>query len=1560
VLAALTQGHTIGANSLADEIKAHLLGAPLTNVGEIQNASPADWQNFFAALPGLLGVAPDAVLPPFTLPGLVAGRIATFITYVRKFFAMGTVAVVLNPAAAVALSRFGVPSYDLIVQTIANYPAFAFGIAITPATLENAASIAALGDERAQAWAVQTIETLNELFILSQIPGETAAFDFSVMEALFARGFTSQEQVLDLPPNDFQQALTGTIAYDHAAAIYANANPPHVFPPPGGGGFGPINPGCLTDCIPPLQLSPLGPVAYLSEMLEVSERSTCDHPLAPPAAGHTTLQAVIDGRRGPIEQLVVSRANLETPLPLIDIVNECLEFMAATSPPTPHGTVYDTSDDALAGYKLCDDHCDRGPEHHDCACEPRDCECHEDRHEHPECHEPAVIFDALPEYSTPATPVAPNATAVPPLPGNTAVVPAVWNKLRGDFSACCLPYDQALDVNRTYLDYFRSCRFEAMRTFRKCITELVLDPAHQPADFQNHLWRYPVRLDIAIEYLGLSPEEFTALFNGVMPDPCSAEAQGPVRVAGGEIVPPFTAVEACLRQNAREASRISLPEFLKCACLTYCEFFELWNTGFIAFSNGAVRDGKFPECEPCCLDDLWLLFPEGQAQGLLQRLIVFIRLWLKLRHLCGAGYSFVELGDICTVLDLSSADFIRRLAAFQMLRDQFRLRLTGREAPAPGATGADRTFLLALWVGPAAARWQWAVRHLLEGIAYHARCRHDCEQRAPEFIKLLEANLDPLSRLAGFDPAVAAYTWHAWPQHTLRFAEILSKIYASNFTIGEILFLFTADIHLDGEDPFPLQDVNEANNWPLGLPDDERRVSLWHLRDKLLEVHEDEEAAERWSWPRIAASLIDGFDFPAAVVTQFGEHFFPETLEASGLAVTQAARRFTGNLAATNPLMWNSPPEGPFHYDATAQQLWAVLPIGDAAVLEQLTRVQALSPAEQQAVQDVYFQPRLFLSTFAMLFDDFDEAQRRLIEEPNRHERWRYFQRQFAKAHARCGVIADHLSDHVDAVTHQPRPEGRAVARLILKTLFADENATTAASWEDDNGTVPPMTWTPPGNGGAFAGLLGLAGTGLDGEFTTGGGPVAWREIRDSLRPFGAVPDRENCPVPTVIPSMGLALTPSQMAHVTVRNGLAMADASGEWLGGAEGFEARWHGVLLIDREGEYHFRAGAPTEGEEEPRLDEARHRSWHVFLKRGQKTWVLLRHHWHGEEDLEPAAIRLERAAYELTVEFVQHPPEYLHEAEVRRQHTGFEIKYRGPDTQDRLSTIPPTHLFRLHKGGPISVAGLAGTPAEFLRNRYDSSLRDIRRTYQRAFKALLFAHRFELSARPHAGAGSELGYMLAQSDNFAGWSYYHSGGAFARHKADFNFNFLPVGDPYFTPAAGAPNFTPAADDRATPSAKRTAALFDWWERIFDYSRLRREVHAHCERHLWLLWAEARDTLPAVPDSLLRHICADARHWSQDLHFFQDQTAPVYAVSSTDLEDDRWTVRAWHADLWLRRLWEHFTVKVIPPTCGRQTTPPRSSRARPRPVTPTFCGFCATAALTMGYRAVTRTCGG
>ena len=246
----------------------------------------------------------------------------------------------------------------------------------------------------------------------------------------------------------------------------------------------------------------------------------------------------------------------------------------------------------------------------------------------------------------------------------------------------------------------------------------------------------------------------------------------------------------------------------------------------MAFRNGAdQRDGAFPQCEPCCLDDLWLLFPEEQQEQDVAKLRVFIRLWRKLRDSCCFCYSFAQLRDICDVLQLYTGgalnpDFVRQLAAFQMLRDHFHMDLADPAEPIPAAAiDADRTQLLALWAGPTAAKWPWAVRQLIARVEQQAQRRHDCQRRPAEFVKLLMANLDPLSRLAGFDPASATGSWHALPTHTLRFAEVLAKIYASDFSVGELIYLFTADAHLDGDDPFPLQEENEALDSPLGLPE---------------------------------------------------------------------------------------------------------------------------------------------------------------------------------------------------------------------------------------------------------------------------------------------------------------------------------------------------------------------------------------------------------------------------------------------------------------------------------------------------------------------------------------------------------------------------------------------------------------------------------------------------------------------------------------------------------------------------------------------------------------------
>jgi Tc toxin complex TcA C-terminal TcB-binding domain len=1644
VLSSLTQDYVIPAPfnvALGDEITNFLQtipGAPIPpTVATLAGVTPEQWTAFFQAHP--------TWLPPFTQPGNIAARIAAFIRFVQRFFAVtpsglpsevvlattagtaagGTVlqfaptSAIVKGMAVMAVSGTGIqpgtmvdadptttatatsvplsipvgaggvafqatitfrptiatvstaklpllqaPTTDWLTNCLANYGAFTLGSGFDLARLQAAAAQPNVfaGDWQAQAWAVEALITIDALWKIVQTmsPPPPAALQFSIVEALYARGFTAAAAITKLANADFQQALVGTVAFDLGGSIYAAAAaiaPPQSATAPPTDGFQSINNGSLTDCIPAPCESPLGPIAYLHDMLAVSELSTCEAVTPPPitlatnadtpsgtnlpftstagvvagmwasAAGipsaatvtavaastatlsqsvsadipsgtsvtftAPTLGTLLSQRRGPLGNLEASCANLETPLPLIDIVNECLEYLGSVAAAT-HGQVYNTSSDAVAGIALC----------HEEPCLDTDRERH--------CHDPAALFAALPEFSTPATPVAANKT----------VEPAVFDKLKVDFSSCALPYSQALDVSRTYLRHFHSCRFEEMRTFRKCITEFVLDPVNEPAGFQSHLWRYPVRIDIAIEYLGITPEEYSLLYQGAIAPPCAEPARGNgsvgVPVAPSGNLPPIPSggpAPAGQPAVATSESRtgVGLLAFLAATCLSYCEFYELWKSGFVPFHDGDDPNGGFPECEPCCLDQLWLVFgAESQAQDL-RDLTIFVRLWRKLNQSCCFCYSFAQLRDICDVLHLFNGaavnpDFVRQLAAFQMLRDHFHMELADlTEEVSATAVDADRTHLLALWIGPTAAKWPWAIAQLIDRIERYARRHHRCERRAPEFLKLLAENLDPLSRLAGFHSASASDNWHALPTHTLRFAEVLAKIYASRFGIGELIYLFTADKHLDGDDPFPLQDRNEALDLPLGLPDDERQHSLWHLRKAMLTVEVPEDDEQEWHWKQIEAALHDDFGFASSDIIALGWHFFPELLERAGYQANAAASRFVSGLAvgSTSPQTWNTPADGPFQYDQAAQQLSTRIPLADRAVIAKLIHVHALNAAEQLAVQDLFFQPRAMLGGFALLFADFATAERRLIEEPDEHERWAYFRRQFALCHRRCRLIADHVSRHVAAATGQQCPEGDAQALLILRTLLADENK-AAGNWENDSGATPPVTWTPSPNGGAFAALLALAGTGLIAEYKPAGGAVVWRDSCGPLSGFGTERDHENCPVPTVLPALNALLTPQQMQLVSVNNGFLMKDATGAWLGGAQGFEVKWSGALLVEREGSYEFWAGAPAPDDERPDCETPTHQRWRVTLRRGQRSWVILSHHWFGEEQRRSSALPLKTGAYELTVELVRPTPEFASDDQVGPQRTGFQVKYAGPDSDGRRIEIPHSRLFAPWKNGTLAdgIAALSPGAASYLGERYVGSLRDIRRTYQRAFKALLFAHRFALLAQRRPHGTSELGYMLTQKSNFAGFAYYRAGSGFTRHAADFDFNFLPLRDDYHAPAG---------DSRADPSPQRIQALFDWWERAFDYSTARAEVYGRCDRHLWHLFEEAREKQPAQPASLLRHMGADARHWPLDLRFFQGQNVSVYAVSSADLEDDRWALRAWHADHWLRALQCFFAAKDI-----------------------------------------------
>ena len=489
-------------------------------------------------------------------------------------------------------------------------------------------------------------------------------------------------------------------------------------------------------------------------------------------------------------------------------------------------------------------------------------------------------------------------------------------------------------------------------------------------------------------------------------------------------------------------------------------------------------------------------------------------------------------------------------------------------------------------------------------------------------------------------------------------------------------------------------------------------------------------------------------------------------------------------------------------------------------------------------------------------------------------------------------------------MTGQEWPDSEAAALVILKVLFGDENAATN-DWEAH--TRPPSPGRPPPtaeHSPRCSGCSEPVWSPNTKSIRNEGAAVVWRDVSGPLHGFGMTRDHDNAPVPTVLPSLAAALTSQEATFAGVNNGFLVRSSDGALLGGAEGFDVTWTGSLLVDEEGTYEFWAGGPTPDHEEPDHEAVHSWQWRMVLNRGSRSWVILSHRWPGEEDRRCGTRPLKRGAYDLTLELVRPAPDQPH-----RQSAGFEVKYAGPDTNCERVVIPHRQLFSVQKDQPLlgtDIAGLAAGASLYLSRYYTSTFRDIRRTYQRAFKALLFAHRLALSGQRDRQGTSELGYMLAQPQqaNFAGMGFYKSGSGYTAHAANFDFNLLPLNDDYYPPTN---------DSRANPSPQRKQALFDWWERLFDYTVARDDVFARRERHFWHLFAAASASPSADPAPLLEELGIDPGNRAGELSYYQGQTATVYPVTATDLEDDRWGVRIWRADRWLRSVECHFAAKDV-----------------------------------------------
>ena len=507
----------------------------------------------------------------------------------------------------------------------------------------------------------------------------------------------------------------------------------------------------------------------------------------------------------------------------------------------------------------------------------------------------------------------------------------MFNKLKADFSACLLPYSQALDVSRTYLGRSaaagsRRCGPSAGTSPSSCSIPRTSRPGSSPGCG-------------ATRCAPTSPSS-TSASRRRSTRPCSRGDRRPRR---GSL--------------ARWSGIVGLPAFLAETCLSYCEFYELWQSGFVAFRNGADRGetARSPSASRAARSELWLQFPAEQQEHDLAELRCSSGCGASCASPAAAATPSRELRDICDVLQLQAErrgqpglhpparrvpDAARRLPA-----GPGRPRRPG----APGAVDADRTHLLALWADP--ARGPVALGGAAADHAGRAARAAAARLRAaiPEFVKLLAGNLDPLSRLAGFDPGSA-------DRLLARAADAHAAVRRG---AGQDLRLRLqrrrADLPVHRRPaprrrrPVPAAG-RATRRWTprSGCPTTSPDHALWRLRRELLRGQPrmtarktDEEA--RGGRVAVAADRVR----PAGGVRVRGGRHHRRSASTSSPAcwpgpARPAARRRRGSstglaAASTSAPMWNNPPDGPLHYDPAAEQLSARLPLTDRAVIAKLT-----------------------------------------------------------------------------------------------------------------------------------------------------------------------------------------------------------------------------------------------------------------------------------------------------------------------------------------------------------------------------------------------------------------------------------------------------------------------------------------------------------------------------------------------------------------------------------------------------------------------------------------------
>ena len=1051
--------------------------------------------------------------------------------------------------------------------------------------------------------------------------------------------------------------------------------------------------------------------------------------------------------------------------------------------------------------------------------------------------------------------------------------------------ACKLPYHQPLEVSKTYLNVLGMSRFELAQKFSSQIHGFPYDLDNAPTEHKSYLHRLPVNHKRTLEYLGISPQEYTLFYEEV-----------PFYTGGNSTFHELLGYD----DIADLVNYTNLEEFLKKNCLDCCDF-DCWlDSGFSININDA--DGVLVDlnCTDCDAHQYQI---DVTAGGTSSAVLINTRLWhLTLlirfaRQVKKAGISCYSCRDLVLISEklnwinydanglnvTINAQFIEQFTALDMLRKEFGICFK--------CSSEDRNeiFLTDLLEGPTGANWNAVLTCFTEKILEKCnagKAPNMC--RGPQFIKLLIEHIEVLANLAGFrSDADDFYKWYYQFTNIIRFTQVLHRVCDSKFTVGQLQFIFTTEAQPAGDDPYPQQTKNEAIEYPFNLADNSDDFDLDSLREKLLDIHLEEAEITDWTWQKIDASLNADFGQTGTAFLDMGKQFFPEILETLGYTISNAELQFQTPLAQNDTalLMWNTGNVNPFFY--IPGFLTCKIPLKSADVIQKLQTVRQLNTQEATAVQNLFFAPRLVLSPFAAFFTNFTEALSILIETEEEQTRWAFFQKSFALFRRKCDVISQHFTEQLSESLGIAALDER-VSRKILAHVYADDNA-ALSPWEDDLGVSPAVTFPNKIHAGAFTALCGLTGTGLKGTFKDVDGNVLWREIRADMTAYGVSENLTDNPVPTVVPNLNFIPQNSPLIGV-IRNGNALTNGSpSKILGGAQGYTATYKGVLYLTETGQYTFRAGAPTGFGEIPDFEQAKHSQWQLTLKRGNKTWIVLDNDWEAPDTPGDCSMEmnLKRGAYDICFNFTQPEPSLQNTEDGCPQPTGWQIKWTMP-FQSEWHSIPIAHLYHKESFGDLSdnIQVIQNTASDYLKSQYQPSISGIRRTAIRVFGAGLLMHGSQISAEPVSDSGtSEIDYLLSNRDRFSGISHYKDAGIWKTHLAGFDLNLLPVLDNYCPPYA-------VADKRVEPSTQRIQALFQWFEQLWEFNNLKTEAAEKGLNNVWLLWHECAENHQDLAGHLQKYLGVGFDKTALVTNFYSGLT-----LSGNDLLNEEWTIRVWEA---------------------------------------------------------------